>query len=253
MTPEELDALLGAYALDAVDEDERHEVEQYLATNPRARAEVDSYQEVAALLAFSGSAAPDGVWDRIASAIGGDSGDLDGSGPPSLKLLSSGSSAAVVPMARRSRAPWYALGALAAAAAVLVAVLVGMVSHRDDQLSAARDPDVKAAAQAALSNSDTRKVNLVSADGRQRVEVAVGANGVGFGLAQGLPSLGADRTYQLWGQYDGKVVSLGLLGRSPTAIAFPAADGLKALMITNEEAGGVVVTANTPVLQGAFS
>jgi hypothetical protein len=252
MTPEELDALLGAYALDAVDDDERHEVEQYLATNPRARAEVDSYQEVAALLAFSGSAAPDGVWDRIASAIGGDSGDLDESGPPSLKLLSSAPMAPVV-MGRRSRAPWYALGALAAAAAVLVAVLVGMVSHRDDQLSTARAPDVKAAAQAALSNSDTRKVNLVSADGRQRVEVAVGANGVGFGLAQGLPSLGADRTYQLWGQYDGKVVSLGLLGRSPTAIAFPAADGLKALMITNEEAGGVVVTANTPVLQGAFS
>ena len=246
MTPDELDELLGAYALDAVDEDERREIEQYLTTNPRARSEVDQYQEVAALLAFSGSSAPDGVWDRIASAIGGDGGGVEGSGPPALQLVSS------APV-RRSRAPWYALGGLAAAAAVVVSVLVGMVSHRNDQLSTARAPDVKAAAQAALADSNSRKVNLVSADGRQRVEVAVAESGVGFGIADGLPALNDGRTYQLWGQYDGKVVSLGLLGPSPTAIAFPAADGLKALMITEEVAGGVAVTANTPIVQGTLA
>ena len=37
-----IDELLGAYALDAVDDDERRQVEEYLRTNPRARAEVEA-------------------------------------------------------------------------------------------------------------------------------------------------------------------------------------------------------------------
>ncbi|MCU1345320.1 MAG: hypothetical protein JWL70_1586 [Acidimicrobiia bacterium] len=249
MIPEEIEALLGAYALDAVDEDERREVEEYLVTHPRARAEVDQYQEVAAMLAFSGSDAPAGVWDRIASAIEGESG---ATGPGPLQMPSVPSLAPVIPLVRRSRAPWYALGGLAAAAAVVVAVLVSMVAHRNNELSAARSPGVEAATKAALVDPNTRKVNLVSADGKQRMEVAL-AGGIGFGMAQGLPALPADKTYQLWGQYEGKVVSLGLLGRSPTAIAFPATEGLKALMITQEEAGGVVATANAPLLQGALA
>jgi len=37
----EIEALLGAYALDALDEDERARVDAYIAANPRARDEVD--------------------------------------------------------------------------------------------------------------------------------------------------------------------------------------------------------------------
>ncbi len=50
----ELDELLGAYALDAVDADERRRVEDYLAVNPRAAAEVQAHREVATMLAFTG-------------------------------------------------------------------------------------------------------------------------------------------------------------------------------------------------------
>ena len=42
LSREELDALLGAHALDADEPAEREQVEQYLAENPTARAEVDS-------------------------------------------------------------------------------------------------------------------------------------------------------------------------------------------------------------------
>ena len=42
MRPDELEALLGAYALDAVDEDERRAVEDYLVANPRAQADTIS-------------------------------------------------------------------------------------------------------------------------------------------------------------------------------------------------------------------
>src|SRR5688500_16211680 len=66
---EELDELLGAYALDAVSEDERRAIDEYLRVNPRARAEVEEHREVASLLAWSGTPAPEGLWDKIASSL----------------------------------------------------------------------------------------------------------------------------------------------------------------------------------------
>ena len=66
----ELDELLGVYALDATDGDETADVDRYLQRNPRARAEVQGYREVAALLANAGSTAnvePSKLfWRRVA-------------------------------------------------------------------------------------------------------------------------------------------------------------------------------------------
>ena len=70
-TDAELDELLGAYALDAVDPDERLAVEDYLRINPRARAEVAEHREVAAQLAFEGSEAPPHLWSSIEGALDG--------------------------------------------------------------------------------------------------------------------------------------------------------------------------------------
>ena len=69
MSPQEFESLLGAYALDAVDDEERREIEVYLAVDPRAGAEVEMHREVATLMAFSGAAAPDGLWDRICAVL----------------------------------------------------------------------------------------------------------------------------------------------------------------------------------------
>ena len=69
LTSTEMDELLGAYALDAVDVDEREQIEDYLEENPRARAEVAEHREVAAMMSLAGGRAPDGVWDRIADTI----------------------------------------------------------------------------------------------------------------------------------------------------------------------------------------
>ena len=70
MTPDDrLDELLGAYALDAVDDIERRRVEAYLADHPEARAEVWQMRQAASMLAHAGNPAPDGVWDRIADTL----------------------------------------------------------------------------------------------------------------------------------------------------------------------------------------
>jgi anti-sigma factor RsiW len=66
---EEIADLLGAYALDAVEPDEAELVEAHLATCPRCRDEVRDHREVASLLAYSGAAAPPGLWDSLAAAL----------------------------------------------------------------------------------------------------------------------------------------------------------------------------------------
>src|SRR5262249_56311502 len=52
LTPAELDELLAAYALDAVDGDECAQVEAWIARTPRARRDVDELRETASLLSF---------------------------------------------------------------------------------------------------------------------------------------------------------------------------------------------------------
>ena len=52
LTPAELDELLGAYTLDAVDGDEREQVEAWIARTPDARRDVDELRETASLLTY---------------------------------------------------------------------------------------------------------------------------------------------------------------------------------------------------------
>ena len=69
---EELDSLLGAYALDALDADDRARIDAYLERDADARAEVDELRETAASLALmpaSSLDAPPELWERIAGAI----------------------------------------------------------------------------------------------------------------------------------------------------------------------------------------
>jgi anti-sigma factor RsiW len=65
----ELQELLGAYALDAVDPDEAAAIERHLPTCPRCRNELAEHREVAALLGYAGGSAPSGVWDRIVASL----------------------------------------------------------------------------------------------------------------------------------------------------------------------------------------
>jgi regulator of protease activity HflC (stomatin/prohibitin superfamily) len=69
MNDEDLEDLLGAYALDAVNEDERKQIDAYLVRSPQARAEVQRHHEVAAAIAASPGEAPAPLWLRIESLL----------------------------------------------------------------------------------------------------------------------------------------------------------------------------------------
>ncbi len=68
-TEAEIEELLGAYALDALEPEEAALVEEHLRTCVRCSAEVARHHEVAGLMANSGGDAPGELWDRIAERL----------------------------------------------------------------------------------------------------------------------------------------------------------------------------------------
>ncbi len=221
------DELLGAYALDALDDDERRDVEEYLRVNPSAAGEVAEHHETAAALGWSPLAPPDGLWERIAASLE--------KAPPAP----TGELAKVMPMTSRRRR-YNVVGAIAmAVAAALIAVLaVGVVRNRNSTVS------IKQAMDQARRSADARQVALRSPDGGVSVDIVLDADGHGYVAGSALPSLPSDRTYQLWGLIDGRAISLGVLGHRPGVESFSVDGNLTVLMISNEVAGGVPTDAN---------
>jgi hypothetical protein len=256
MTHDEIADLLGAYALDAVDADERAAVEAHLATCARCRAEVAEHREVASLLAHEGGDAPDGLWSRIAGSLEAPPPELRLQAVPPGRSVRSEPPAPVADLASRRQVPRWATAALAAAAAVLVVLGVTVVRQGDriDQLEAAATADpLEAAFQAALDDPATQLVELASPDGSVQLRGAVTEDGRGFLRAAGLPALAEDRTYQLWGATPaGDLVSLGVLGADPGVVAFDAS-GFELLAVSEEDLPGVVAPTADPVVAGPLA
>lgn len=245
LTHDEAAELLGAYALDAVESDERERIERHLLECPRCRAEVAEHRTVASFMGSAGGAAPEGLWDRIA-------GSLD-EAPPELRL------APVVPMAERRSVSVRVGAAVAAVAAAVIALLGIQVVRLNDkvdevQTAKPKDPDTAllAAATSALSDPRARQIALRSADARVGAQAVVLPDGTGYLLAGNLPALGPNQTYQLWAVAGGQKISAGVLGARPQVVAFQyaAPQDLAALAVTAEQSPGVAQSANQPVVLG---
>jgi hypothetical protein len=247
----EIEELLGAYALDAVEPEEMAVVAEHLETCPRCRAEVAEHREVAAMLGNSGGDAPEGVWDRIV-------GSLE-EAPPPLRMPLPGPVTPLQPASRRGVSP-RAVAALAVAAAVIIGVLgVQLVrqGQRIDDMQVALDQreslqaSTLQAATLALSDPDAAHAQLASDDEQLAVSAVVMPDGTGYLIVRELPPLPDDRAYQLWGAAGDNVVSLGVLGAEPgEVVPFVASAPLDPLVITEEFAGGVPVSAEPPLLAG---
>jgi hypothetical protein len=231
----EVEDLLGAYALDAVPEDERRLVEEHLAVCEACRREVMEHRETVALLS-GGAAAPVGVWDRI-------SAELEPEPPVSLDAQ----------RAPRKIGRW-ATG-IAAAAAALAIVALGMKvveqDRRIDRLAAtSEDRALALAAEAALRDPAARLVTLRSADGATSVEAVVLPDGTGYLYRNDLRPLPPGRTYQLWALGEADPISAGVLGPKPGVVAFSVGHAVTGLAITQEAAGGVVAPTSDPLVAG---
>jgi hypothetical protein len=250
-THEDIQELLGVYALHALDPDEAQLVEDHLDTCPRCRSEVNGHREVATLLGNSGGDAPEGLWDRISSQLE--------EAPPPMRLALPEGEGSVIPLAPRRRQPRnrVVVAALGVAAALLIGALSVQVVRQDDRISdlqaALGDDAVITAANLALADPEAVTAQLASADGTLAAPAVVLPNGTGYLLAHQLEDLDEARTYQLWGVTSTGVISLGLLGADPNdVVPFQVTDEVAGLAITDEVAGGVVETANQPLLTGSF-
>jgi len=249
-----VEELLGVYALDAVDQDERLIVDEHIAVCPRCRNEVQNHREVAAILAGDARRAPDQLWDRIVN-------DLSAEAPP-MKLAPVVSLPSKQP--RRGTRPDIWIASVAAALVLLLGVGIAVQSTRlsgAEAELAAREQQVATlaatlqaepldqAVNAALSDPAAQVVSLTADASLDAMLVVLLPDGTGYVVQSSLDPLPADATYQLWAVVDGKVISAGVLGSQPDVVPFHLdPGGLEGLVITREEAGGVPQSQADPVV-----
>jgi anti-sigma factor RsiW len=262
MTHDEVEELLGAYALDATSEDERARVEAHLASCAKCQAEVAAHRETVAMMALgTGSEPPAGLWEKIAASTFSAPPPNGAPVPvPKLPSLIAGAPGReprrwLAGRALRERAFVRATMAAVAAAAIAFAALFGVqvgqlrsqVHQLERQVSAATLAN--AAAQAAAGPHVT--VFLAAPDGARAAAVVVAPHGLAYWVSSRLAELPAFKTYQLWGLVRGKPVSLGLLGPDPRETdLFRVEAGTTKLMVTAEPAGGAPLPTTAVVAVG---
>jgi anti-sigma-K factor RskA len=257
LTPAELRDLLAVYALDAVEHDERAQLDAFVERTPEARREVDELRETAALLAYSDrAAAPEGLWSRIEDSLGAE--------PPRLVLPPSATAMHRGRSWRRSIAARAAIGIAAASAiaAGLTAILVSdEMSRQEERLdrvaASVAHQGMEHAAQAAAADPRARTARLDGARRSGSATVVTMPDGTSFLMAKDVPRLEPGRIYQLWAVVgdapDAPMVSAGLLGRSFDVAAFHAPGDARGFMVTDEAAPGVEHTDAAPVLEGHYA
>jgi anti-sigma-K factor RskA len=247
LTHHEIEELLGAYALDAVDPEEAQAIEAHLLECPRCRAEVAQHREVAAHLVGSPTGdVPAGVWDLIASELG--------EVPPPVPI-----EVALGARRRRNRPARVLTGLAAAAVVALLALLGGLVldqrSEITDLEARMESAQLDAWVTEALGEPGTEVVALTGDQADVAARAIVRGDGEGLLLADDLPALGTGRTYQLWGLPAGgeDMISLGVLGPEPSEASFHAASPLEVLAVSAEPDGGSTAPTTDPVVTGAVT
>lgn len=273
MPHDDLRELVALYALDALPDTEREDVERHLEVCPECTGELAAFRAAAAELAYAAPArrAPEALRDRVLSAIDREA---------------QSAAAAPVTVAPRPQGtnPWWL-----AAAAVLAAILVGgyalllkaHIGFLDQELREARAQTSTAQRQllevqgqlqhaefevrqvrmtaGILAAPDVVKVDL---KGPAAASAPIGrafwsrSRGVLF-TANGLPALPGTQVYQLWiVPRAGAPVSGGLLEPDDAGSVLMTAAGNAeqpaAFAVTIEPAGGVPAPTGARVLIGAL-
>ncbi|NHC21941.1 anti-sigma factor [Nocardioides sp. IC4_145] len=262
---DDIHALSGAYAVDALDDIERAQFERHLAGCETCREEVASLQEASALLAETTMTPPgadlrDRVLAQIATVrplppvvpVGTDAPDGPGTkaAPRSAPDAGTSTGSTSAPGTRRLRT-------LLVAAAAVVAVGVGgtVVAQQpwadDDTSQAPRLSAVERIQQA----SDVQTFRHRFPDGAEAVLYRSASLNEAVVVTSDMGPAPEGKVFQAWLQHDDTMVSAGLMPEGPDNVVplegDPAtADGFG---ITVEPAGGSVVPSETPVLVVQFA
>jgi anti-sigma-K factor RskA len=223
----------GAYAAGALPPEEREQVEQHLAVCPACAQEVAEMRAALTRLADAAAEpAPPALRARVLAEVA-----RTRQQPP-----------VVVPLGRRGPGRWWT-GAplqLAAAALLVIAVVLGaLLVQRQHQLDHQRQ--LVAEITSVLNDPNHRVTTAELTSGGHGTAVA--SHGEAVFLASGLPSVAADRTYQLWVMSPGHTRSAGLLGRGHSAqVLVPGVRPGDLLGVTVEPEGGSPAPTTAPLV-----
>jgi anti-sigma factor RsiW len=227
--------LTAGYALDALDQDERHAYEAHLPACTSCQQELESFWETTEALAVaaSGPSPSPGLRDRILADVRAE--------PPQN----------VIPFERRRRRLVPVLAAATAVAAVIALAIGLWASDLSSQLDETQSALDRVRANAAiLADPDARAVPLQAGNGR----LVVNADGQAVLTLADLAPAPAGKTYEMW------IVPGGNIEEASPAGLFPGSEDVEIVgvegtvnagdlvAVTVENAGGVDAPTTAPIV-----
>ncbi|GFH66649.1 MULTISPECIES: anti-sigma factor [Streptomyces] len=233
MTTAELHTLTGAYALHALDDEERAAFDRHLADCPACTTEVAELTATAARLGLAETAdAPPEMKDRVMRRIGEVRQE-----PPRTTAVDSARRPG-----RARRFTGLALAACLAVAAGLGGVAVWQHQEAEQARQRAEAAERRAASVARVLAAPDARSQSARLDSGSRATVVVSASlDEAVLLAAGLPAPPAGKVYQLWFDDGGTMRSAGVMPPS-------RGDGVEAVRLEGGvgEASGVGITVEPP-------
>ncbi|HWN20999.1 MAG TPA: anti-sigma factor [Gaiellaceae bacterium] len=220
--------LTAAYALDALEGEERERYETHLATCPPCREELQSFWRVSGSLAHAagGPSPPPALRERILAEASRDRPN-------------------VVPLRRRLALPAAAsIAAVAAVAAIGLGLWGASLSSELDDVRGQLSGNEEALA--IVSDPDARQVPLSGADGR----VVIASTGRAALVLSNLERAPAGKTYEIWVIEGGTAQPAGLFEgaetRTVVAVTRPVPDDA-VVAVTLENEGGAEAPSGSPL------
>lgn len=213
LSHQEIQELLGAYALDAVDQQERDIIEVHLQTCETCRAEMDDHRRLAQTLRrhatrVSPLASTQTNGNHLTDAVAAPAGARPGwAGPLALAIV-----------------------------VILLAAVFIQAQVRFDHLNATANRSelierallVTAGPEAVITELHTPR------SGPALTVISLAGGGTGYAFNSTLPTLGPNRSYQLWSTANGIVTANVSLGRRPDIALFSLPSGVTEFLVTVE-------------------
>lgn len=249
MTDHDLHALSGAYAVDALDADERARFEAHLATCADCREEVASLREAAALLGTDPVEPPSSVRDAVLAGIASVRPLPPVTSESAHTAASTTGDELAARRARRSLAQRLARTPLLVAAAAVLLLAVGTALVRpwaDDK----PDQPSLSAIDRVLNAGDATSVEKEFPDGSRATVTVSRSEGRAVIQTTDMALAPEGKVYELWLQTpEGAMVPAGLMPHEEDNVVLLDGDATeaKAVGITVEPAKGSQVPTSSPI------
>lgn len=228
--------MVGAYALDALDDDERAEFEAHVDRCPECTDELVGFLETASRLGATTEGAPPAhLRGQVLAAA---------TRTPQERPV-------VLPLSRRGRTRRIVsrVGLAAAAMALVATGGLAVVEHNQAEEG---ERDLAGISDVISADDATMKSTQVGDDGTAKLVMSKDLDRAVL-VVKNLPKLQRDRVYQMWTIADGKAESAGVISASDSTGSsshmMSGVSGVGAVAITVEPDGGSEKPTTKPITQ----